>query len=216
MLTCLALALSFGILSVSGCGTPNRVNIELRKQNQQLQQQLSQLQHQHQADERIIQGLRDRSGTLPTLPTTRLEELFTTHGIEFGRLTGGADLDPGKPGDEGLAVFVNPVDQTGGKFKAAGTFDFDVFDLDEPQHPLIGHWHFDLEQSKAAWTDALFQYGYTFTLPWQKVVPHHPNLTVKGTFFDELTQTPFTAQKVVRINPPPQPHESKTLPAAGA
>jgi hypothetical protein len=51
----------------------------------------------------------------------------------------------------------------------------------------------------------LLQYGYSFTLQWQKVIPRHPNITIKATFFDLLTQTPFTAQRVVKINPPPAP-----------
>ena len=199
-----AAAVFAGAAFAVGCGAPNQANIELRKQNQQLQSQVAQLQQQTQGDQQIIQGLRDRQGTLPTLPTSRLTELFTAHGIEFGKLTGGADLDPGKPGDEGLIVMVTPIDETGDILKAAGAFDFDVFDLDDPKHPLIGHWHFDLQQSRSAWIDVLLQYGYRFTLPWQKIIPRHPNLTVKATFFDQLTQTPFTAQKVVQINPPPQ------------
>lgn len=192
-----------------GCGSPNRANIELRKQIQQLRAQVNQLQVEHQGDQRTIQGLRDRAGYLPTLSTSRLEQLFTTHGLEFSRLTGGADLDPAKPGDEGFAVYIVPLDQTGEKLKAAGTFDIDAFDLAEPKDPLLGHWHFDLQQAKAAWTGVLLQYNYVLICRWQKKVPRHPDITLKVTFFDELTQTPFTAQKVIRINVPPQTQPSR-------
>jgi hypothetical protein len=188
---------------LGGCGAPNRANIELRKQNQQLEAQLNQLQTQHQSDRQAIQGLRDRGGSIPTLPSARLDQLFTTHGLEFGRLTGGADLDPHKPGDEGFVVFIVPTDQSGEKLKAAGTFDIDAFDLDDPAHPLIGHWHFDLQQSKQAWTGTLLQYNYVLTCPWKGRVPRHANLTIKVRFLDELTQTPYTAQRVIRINVPP-------------
>lgn len=187
-----------------GCASPSRANIELRKQNQQLQSQISQLRRQVEADQRVIQGLRDRAGALPTLPSSRLEELFTTHGIQFGRLTGGVDLDPNKPGDEGVAVYVVPIDQTGQPIKMAGTFDVEAFDLAEPSAPLVGQWHFDLQQSKNAWNGYLLDYSYALVCPWGKVIPRHADLTVKVRFFDELTQTPFTAQRVVRIIPPPQ------------
>ena len=187
-----------------GCGNPSRANIELRKQVQQLQGQVSSLQRQHDADQRLIQGLRDRQGTIPTLPTTRLSRLFTTHGLEFGRLTGGADLDSNKPGDEGLLLYMTPVDETGQPIKAAGSFDVEAFDLAEPADPRIGHWHFDLQQSRASWNGFLLDYGYILTCPWQKKVPRHRDITVRVTFSDELTQIPFTAQRVVRINPPPE------------
>ncbi|HEY2586799.1 MAG TPA: hypothetical protein VGI81_13730 [Tepidisphaeraceae bacterium] len=195
-------------LLVGGCGGPNRANIELRRQNQQLQTQVNELQVQRQADQRVIQGLRDRAGSLPTLPSARLDQLFTTHGLEFGRLTGGADLDPNKPGDEGFVVYIVPTDQTGDKLKAAGSFDIDAFELDDPQRPLIGHWHFDLQQSKQAWAGALMLYNYVLTCPWQARVPRHPNLTIKVKFFDELTQTPFDAQRIIKINVPPQTQPS--------
>lgn len=204
-----ALAAWIGVgLAGAGCGSPSRANTELRKENQQLQSELTRLRQQHEADQRTVAGLRDRSGSVPTLPATRLAQLFTTAGIEFGRLTGGADLDPNKPGDEGLAVYIVPVDQTGDRLKAAGSFDIDAFDLDDPQHPLVGHWHIDVEHARAAWTDIMLEYGYVFTLPWQERIPRHPNLTVKATFLDELTQTPFTAQRVVKIKVPSSPEKS--------
>jgi len=190
-----------GIAAI-GCGTPNKANIELRKQNQQLQAEIKTLKKQVEGDQTVIEGLRDRVGTVPTLPTTRLAQLFTTHSIRFGYLTGGADLDPNKSGDEGLAIYVVTADESGGKIKAAGTFDIDAFDLAEPKDRLIGHWHFDLEQSRQAWTNVLLEYDYAFLIPWQNKVPKHPDVTVKVTFFDELTQTTFTAQKVIHVNLP--------------
>jgi hypothetical protein len=190
----------------TGCGNPSAANIELRKQNQQLTEEVQSLKQQQQGAQQVIQGLRQAKGTLPTLPTTRLAKLYTTHGINFNRLTGGADIDPNKPGDEGLAVYVFPVDQYDQKLKAAGTFDIEAFDLANPSDPLVGKWHLDLEQANAGWNATLLEYTYGFILPFQKP-PRHPDITVKVTFFDELTQTPFTNQKVITITlpPPPQP-----------
>ena len=188
-----------------GCGSPNKVNIELRKQIQALQAENAKLRQEQAADNRVIAGLRDRQGTLSTFPSDRLAKLFTTHGIQFGRLTGGANLHPDKPGDEGIAVFVVPVDETGDKLKAAGSFDIDAFDLAEPHSPFVGHWHFDVQQTRAAWSNVLIEYNYVLICPWQNVLPKHPDLTVKVTFLDELTQTPLTAQRVIHVNLPPPP-----------
>lgn len=188
----------------AGCGSPNRANIELRKQIQQFQDQVHTLQVQHQSDQRTIQGLRDRGGSLQTLPSARLEQLFTTHGIELGRLTGGTGLNPAKPGDEGFVVYAIPLDQSGEKLKAAGSFDVEAFDLADAKDPLLGRWHFDLQQARAAWTGMLLQYGYVLSCPWQKRIPRHRDVTIKVTFLDALTQTPFTAQRVIRVDLPPQ------------
>jgi outer membrane murein-binding lipoprotein Lpp len=190
------------LLYAAGCGSPSAANNELRKQNQDLQAQIKRLTTEQDGALRIIQGLRDSKGTIQTLPTTRLARLFTTHGIQFGRLTGGADIDPNKPGDDGLAVYVFPVDQMGQKLKAAGTFDVEAFDLAQLGQNQVGHWHLDLDQAKAGWNSTLLEYTYAFILPWQ-TTPHHPEITIKVTFVDELTQTPFVAQEVVQIALPP-------------
>jgi len=189
------------LLLGAGCSTPSKANIELRKQIQQLERDNKELVRQHASDQRVIEGLRDRVGTIPTLPTSRLARLFIVQGIEFGRLTGGADLDPQKPGDEGLAVYVFPIDQNGDKLKAAGSFDIWAFDLAEPKDSLVGHWHFDVQQAMQGWNGTLLEYSYALICPWQKA-PKHADLTVKVTFLDELTQTPFTAQRVVHVNLP--------------
>src|SRR5258706_13668578 len=100
---CILPALLLIFLSIS-CGSPNSANIILRKQNQDLQEQIATLTRAREADAATIRGLQERIGTVPTLSQERLEKLFTTHGIKLGRLTGGADLDLNKPGDEGIKV----------------------------------------------------------------------------------------------------------------
>lgn len=190
---------SFGCATLVGCGGPNAANTELRKQNQVLSAKIQELDHQHQGDLRVIAGLRERQGSVPTLPTTRLAELFTTHSIAFTKLNGGADTDPSKPGDEGLAVYVVPNDQFGQALKAAGSFDIQAFDLAEPTKPQIGKWHFTIQQAKDAWNGWGLAYAYGMICPWQ-TAPRHADITVRVTFFDELTQTPFTAQTIVHVN----------------
>jgi len=197
-----AALLGGALLLATGCTNPSAANIELRKQNQDLADQVKQLKQQEQGALQVIQGLRDSKPTLPTLPATRLARLYTTHGINFNPLTGGADIDPTKPGDEGLAVYVFPVDQYGQKLKAAGTFDIEAFDLAEPAQPLVGKWHLDLDQANAGWNSTLLEYTYGFILPFQKP-PRHSDITLKVTFLDELTQTTFMNQKLIQISLPP-------------
>ena len=201
------------LLALSGCiGKPNQANIELRKQIQSREEQIHDLNQRHRNDQAIIRGLQQRVPTTNALPPERLAKLFTTHGLRFGRLTGGIDSDRSKPGDEGVKVYVVPTDADGQPLKAAGSFTIDLFDLDQSQSPHIGHWTFDVEQAKKNWYGAFLDYTYAFTLPWQQV-PRHENLTVKVTFLDELTQLPFEAQTQIKVRLPTP--ENPSAPTAG-
>jgi hypothetical protein len=202
----IAAGMSVAGLSVAGCGKPNRGNIILRKQAQGLEGQILRLNRQHDADQATIAGLTSRAGAaaIPTLPQDRLDRMFTVHGIKLARLSGGADLDPSRPGDEGIKLYVGLIDQTGDEFKASGSFVVEVFDLSAGNGGLrVGRWEFPVEQAQSNWHSFLMRYEYVLTLPWQDVVPRHPDLTVKVTFNDELTGRQFTIQQPVKIKPPP-------------
>jgi outer membrane murein-binding lipoprotein Lpp len=208
----LLLAALLLLATLAGCtGTPNQANIDLRKQIQQLQEQVSTLDQQHRADRAEIAAMRQSTPTQPSLPSARLERLFTTHGLKFGRLTAGYDSDRNRPGDEGVKVYVVPTDQDGQPLKAAGSFTIDLFDLAQTDAPHIGHWAFDVDQAKKNWYGAFLDYTYAFTLPWQQA-PKHADLTARVTFTDELTQLPFNAQTTVKVHPPPPDQSPATAP----
>lgn len=191
------------LLAVAGCGSPNVASIEVRKQNQDLREQVESLTRAHEADAATIRSLQDRVGTIPTLPQERLNKLFTTHGLTLGRLTGGADLDHAKPGDEGLKVYATPTDDEGQALKAAGSFVIEAFDL-AANPPAIGKWTFDVDAARKSWVGALMSHQYVLTCPWQ-TRPGHDDITVKVTFRDELTGREFTAQKAVKVERPSPP-----------
>src|SRR5947209_7875028 len=136
------------LILVPACARPSRANNTLREEHLHLEQQIADLERQRAADVATIAELQNKVGSVPTLPQERLEKLFTTHGIELGRLTGGEDWDSAHPGDDGLRVAVVPVDQQGQKLKAAGTLTIDAFDLSASDDPHLGHWVFDLDQAK--------------------------------------------------------------------
>jgi hypothetical protein len=196
---------------LSGCSSPNRANIELRKQNQALRDEIASLKQQHDADVATIRGMEEQRGTLQTLPADRLAKLYTVHGLKLGRLTGGADLDRNKPGDEGLKVYIVPVDEDGDAMKAAGTFTVEAFDLSSGSEVRAGRWEFDLEQTRKAWYGALLK-SYVLTCPWQNA-PQHRELTVKVTFVDALTGRVLTVQTVGKVDisaPPPETRSAGT------
>ena len=185
------------------CTPPSAVNNQLRQENAQLKEQVTSLENQRSLDQRTLEKLQTERGTLPTLPRERLSQLYVAVGLQFGHLTGGSDLDKPGPGDHGLKVAVVPTDQDGDPLKAAGRFDIDAFDLALGNDARIGHWSFDEAQARRCWINMLTLYAYVFDCPWQSV-PLHRQITVRVTFFDELTQTALPpVQKVVNVNLPP-------------
>src|SRR3954470_22033546 len=96
------------LLFVGGCGSPNKANIALRKEIQTLEGKLAELDRRHEADRAQIRGLQENRPTVASLPQERLDQLFTVHGLALGRLTGGADLEPSTPGDDGIKVGIYP------------------------------------------------------------------------------------------------------------
>ena len=199
---CVYLCSSLVPFLFTGCSSPSAANIELRKKIDALQIKIEDLDRRHEADQATIAGFKSGATTVPSLSEDRVAELFTTHGLKFGRLTGGADLDPNKPGDEGLKVYVCPTDDQGQPLKAAGTFDVDAFDLAQGDgETRVGHWNFDIKQTRESWYGVAMMYTYALTCPWQQSPAHH-DLTIRVTFTDALTGRKFTAQRQVTANLP--------------
>ena len=187
---------------------PDKANIALRKENQEQQARIQELERKAQGDDAMIRSLQEQKGTLPTLPRDRLQKLFTTHDIKLGRLTGGADLDPARPGHEGLKVYLTPLDETGDQLKAAGTITVEAFDLSRGEGAKIGTWMFDVPAARETWTSVLNRYNYVLTCPWQ-TPPSGADVHLAVTFADELTQGVFKKTADVKVDvPPAQPSPS--------
>jgi hypothetical protein len=208
----LCIALCCATAAVSGCGRPNQANILLRQQIQQMEAELETLRRQRQGDLATMRALQQQQPTVATLPPDRLEDLFTTHGLRLGRLTSGANLDPMRPGDEGITVHAVPIDQRGDLLKAAGAFIIEAFDLSRPDDPRLGRWQFTPEQAAEHWLAGMLMYGYSFNLEWQRP-PQGTQVTVRVTFSDALTGREFTEQRVVDVDPPAAP---ATVPPSGS
>jgi len=195
------IAAILGSLLAGGCfnNTPSQANIELRKQNQQLQDQITGLDRRHDADEATIRGLQAQATTVPVLPQDELDQLFTSSGLKFGSLTGGYHPDPNKYGDTMVKVYVCPIDQDGDKLKAAGTFHVELFDLALPSNNRIGSWDFDLQYTRDHWFNLLN--SYVLDCPFQSR-PVHASLMLRVVFTDQLTHRIFTVDKGIGVQPP--------------
>jgi hypothetical protein len=177
----------------AGCGAPSAANIQLRKQNQDLQAKIDSLTAQHQRDTATIAACQRGHPTVATLRPERLDQLFTTHDLAFGKLTGGDNPDSTQAADTEFKVYVAPVDEQGTPIKAAGTFKVEAFDLGDPKHPLLGTWTFDLKKSRELFFDRFAMYQYVLPCPFQ-TLPTHEDITFRVAFDDALTGREFVSQ----------------------
>ncbi len=179
---------------LSGCGSPDKANIEVRKKNQQLQEQIHELTTQREADLNRIRGLESQRGTLPVLAEDRLERLVTVQSFKIGRLTSGDA--------QGIKLYVVPTDANGEELKATGTWEVDAFDLADKEHPQIGHWEFGPDECKKNWVGFLLR-TYIFPCPWPKARTH-AQITLHVAFRDELTQRLLVPKDtVIKVELPP-------------
>jgi hypothetical protein len=188
------LAASLLVMITTGCNTPSKANVELRKQNAQLTSQINALRLQQDGDEATIRSLQTNQVTVPQLPQDRVDQLFTAHGLTLGKLTGDVT-------DSGFNVYAVPIDEQNTPLKAAGSFTVQAFDLADTNKPLVGSWSFDLKQTRDLFYDHFMLYTYVLPCPWQ-TIPRHDQLTIRATFHDELTGREFTAQKEAHVTLP--------------
>lgn len=191
-------------IALAGCATPNKANIELRKQNQELQRRIDKLEQQNRVAAAQIAGFEAQHQTLPTLPQRRLDELFTVHDVKIGRYSGGADLDVDHAGDEGFKLYLTPQDKLGRPLKASGEIFAQAFDLTGSEPQLLGECHLTPQRAKQAWRELGPFYAFVVECPW-KTLPTQPNVTLRFRFVDALTGRIFTGSREAKIIPPISP-----------
>ncbi len=156
-----------------GCNTPWQANIELRKENQRLRDDLGQAREASRAAE----GTRVVTTRPGTPGAVDLDKLFTVSSLSFGRLTG---VEDGR-----LRIFVTPQDASGDELKTAGSFEVLAYDLSKGSNALVGRWEFSVEQARAAWNGKGLLYGYVLECPL--AARPDSELSVRVVFEDLLT-----------------------------
>ncbi|MCP4247486.1 MAG: hypothetical protein GY778_10600 [bacterium] len=140
--------------------------------------------------------------TLQALGPDRLDGLFVVQRIELASLTGGADYD-GVPGDDGVTVFLRPLDADGHVLKAAGEIIVDLLDTTVPGEPksLARYVTNEPAELRKLWHGGFMTDHYTIRCPWAPAtaLPASREVDVKVTFYDFLTGRRFTAMESVKI-----------------
>lgn len=183
----------------AGC-LPSTANIKLRKENQDLRDQVAKLQRERQGDAERIQALLYATTRPAAIPQPQLDRLYTAHGLSFGSLTGGYKDNDQDAHDAGVVVYVVPTDQDAQTLKAAGGFVITLFDLSQDERPLVGKRSFSLNDAKRNWYGQALLFNYVLKVPFQSR-PAGQKILVRVEFTDELTGRKIVAEKNVQVTP---------------
>lgn len=133
-----------------------------------------------------------------------IDELVHVERIEIDRLSGGYDENrDGRP--DGIRVYVRPIDQFGGRLRAAGRIHIKLLDLSATtEKQLVGEAKWDNAALADLWYGALLSSEhFTLSVPWRhpQAPPLGKSITVLVSFTDLLSNRVFDAQRVVDVLP---------------
>jgi hypothetical protein len=181
----------------TGCNQPVD-NKPLLSQIDQLTEQNKQFNAEIEKSKSENQQLKEQVRVLSGLPANvKGQNLYNITQVSIHRYT--TISDSNNPGQKSLLVYLQPMDGSGDKIKAAGQVDVQLWDLDKPaQQALLGQWHVDAQQLQKLWTEFLvLNYRLKFDVS-DSVKDFNKPLTVKIKFTDYLTGRIFEDQKVIK------------------
>ncbi len=133
-----------------------------------------------------------------------MEELVTPVRIELVSPSGGYNAD-GQAGDDGLELFVRPIDRDGHVIKCAGTIKVTILDpLSPPNRNVVAEYNFDVPTTRKMWYGRLLTQHFTIRCPWPTgQIPIHDEPIAHVVFNDLLTGRMLTTDHSYKITLPP-------------
>ncbi|MGD8452152.1 MAG: hypothetical protein PVJ57_10070 [Phycisphaerae bacterium] len=194
----LAAALGFVLLLATGCWSPTGQN-DLQHQVQLQRETIAQQTDQIASLENTVHTLEQRLDDVRAIKPSDLEKIFYPEKIEICSLSGGYDAD-GQPGDDGVVVYLRPLDREGDALKVAGEIRVQLYDLAAPPPAnLLGEYTIPVEQARELWYGKLLTYHYKVMCPWLRTPPEHPEITIRAMFVDYLTQRVLSTQQTCTV-----------------
>ena len=189
-------------LSTAGCVSPTE--LQLRREIADLRDQVSAQDNKLAAQSAAIDGLNRQLAAARGISEDDLKKLFYPERLTIDSLSGGADYDD-QPGDDGVTVFLRPIDREGDVVKVPGDITIQLYDLAAPPgRNLIGEYKIPVEQVAKLWHGKLMTNHYTIKCPWPHGAPEHTEITIRALFVDYLTKRVVSAQTTCQVELPPK------------
>lgn len=195
-----------GLFTLFGCNfVPAEKFQATQRQLQLTEEKVQGLEARTAEHEETIRTLRAQLAELRGQDVDALEMLVVPERIEFAKLSGGYD-DDGQVGDDGIVLFVQPIDKDGHVVKAAGTLKVTLLDLCNPAaSKVVAERSFDAAKTRSLWYGRMWTHHFTVRCPWPEGKPPECNeITAHVVFTDLLTGRSLKAQEVFTIKLPPE------------
>ena len=190
-----------GALLAAGCESP--AELQMRKEIGDLRQTVKDRDNQLAAQKAALEEANRQLAVARSISEDDLKKLFYPERLEIDKLTGGYDSD-GKPGDDGVVVYLKPVDKDGDVLKIPGDITIQLYDLAAPPaQNFIGEYKVPVDQVGKLWHGKLWTNHYAIKCPWPHGPPKHPEVTVRVLFVDYLTKRVVSAQATCTVKLPP-------------
>lgn len=196
--------LSLFLFCVTGCFSGGE-RARLTQDNQRLRQNVERLERTVGKREAAIAGLNQQIENLQGFDPRRPADLFAPVKIQIQSLSGGADYDD-EPGDDGVTVYLRPLDRDGDVVKTPGRIQIQLLDNNNLSQPrLIAVYDFDDPAAlRRLWYGSFGTNHYTLKCPFPDGIrlPEQPRLIISAEFVDYLTGATLTATKEVEFSHP--------------
>lgn len=197
---CALVGLLLATLS-SGCVSDSAA--DLRQEIRDLRGSVRKKDNQLVAQKATIDELQRRLDIARSLKPEDLKNVFHPQTLRITKLSGGYEND-GQPGDDGVAVYLQPIDADGDVLKVAGDIRIQLYDLAaDVQNNLIGEYLIPVDQIGKLWHGKLMTHHFSIKCPWPGAAPKHPEITIRATFVDYLTERVVSAQSTCQVKLPP-------------
>lgn len=191
-----------GLLLTASGGCESAREIQLRREVVSLQDQVQKAEHRLAAQEAAIGELKQQLRVARGLSEEDLQKLYYPERLTIDSQSGGADYD-GQPGDDGVTVYLRPVDREGDAVKVPGDVTIQLYDLAAPPNRnLVGEYKVPVDQVGRLWHGKLLARHYTIKCPWPSTPPAHSELTIRALFVDFLTKRVVSAQTTCHVDLP--------------
>lgn len=189
-------------LLLAGCVNP--AEVRLREEVASLRESIRAKDNQLVAQRASIDELQRQLAVARSISEDDLKKLYWPKELVIDKLTAGADYD-GQPGDDGVTVYLRPVDQYGDTIKIPGDLIIQLFDLAAPpDRMLLGEYRVPVDKLGGLWHGRLLTGHFTIKCPWAKGPPEHNELTVRAVFVDYLTKRVVSSQTTCPVKLPPK------------
>jgi hypothetical protein len=190
---------------LAGCDTVRTEQfLEVQREAQAAKEQVARLEGQLSDEQKTVRNLQEQMANLRGMSPDMMDQLVVPVKIELEKQSGGYDRD-NKPGDDGIVLYVRPVDKDGNVIKVAGSIAVTLLDLTKPSTPVvIASYEFDAPTTRSLWYGRLMTNHFTVRCPWPPSgFPTTSEITARVEFTDLLTGRVLTAQERFDIKPPP-------------